>query len=90
MGDKTTGFCTFSHRRATPSYGTCRATQPHLSQIRSVCKRVRNYLFRTGTLCHLKMAPADANPAELRALLAHVYHTTWTGSRWMFEKMLAA
>ena len=34
--------------------------------------------------------PAPANPAELRAPLNRVYHRTWSGSRWMFEKMGAA
>ena len=34
--------------------------------------------------------PAPANPAELRALLTHVYQRTWTGTRWMFEKIGAA
>ena len=34
--------------------------------------------------------PALANPAELRALSTRVYHGTWTGGRWMFEKIGAA
>ena len=34
--------------------------------------------------------PIPANPEELWALLTCVYHWTWTGSRWTFEKMGAA
>ena len=31
--------------------------------------------------------PAPTSPAELRALLARVYHRTWAGSRGSFEKI---
>ena len=33
---------------------------------------------------------SPSSPAELRALLTRVYHRTWTGSRWMFERTGAA
>ena len=39
----------------------------------------------SAVIWHGAQAPAD--PAELRALLIHVYHRTWTGSRCMFDKM---
>ena len=70
----------------------------HWVQPRSVHLFVSSFNRRVPQICpstflwnelktQLAQYPTTASPAELRALLTRVYHTTWTGSRWMFEKM---
>ena len=45
-----------SHRRTTPTHDTCRATQPHLTQILRVCKyfRYQDGPVSTGTFFSIK------------------------------------